>query len=122
MSNAKRKELTGRGAVGKTAIAGTKDRVTNQVASADKETQQGFVTDHTEPDATVYADEASAFERLPRAREAVKHSVSEYVRGKASTNGVESFWSMLKRAHESTFHKISPKHLNRYVQEWRGEA
>ena len=55
---------------------------------------------------------------LPYHHEAVKHSVAEYVRGKAHTNGVESFWSMLKRAHKGTFHKISPKHLDRYVQEF----
>ena len=47
-----------------------------------------------------------------------KHSVGEYVRDQAHTNGIESFQSMLKRAHEGTFHKISPKHLNRYVQEF----
>ena len=38
----------------------------------------------------------------------------------AHTNGAESFWSMLKRAHMGTFHKLSPKHLNRYVQEFAG--
>jgi hypothetical protein len=38
----------------------------------------------------------------------------------AHTNGVESFWSMLKRAHMGTFHKLSPKHLDRYVQEFAG--
>ena len=37
------------------------------------------------------------------------------------TNGIVSFWSMLKRAHKGTFHKISPKHLNRYVQEFAGK-
>ena len=58
---------------------------------------------------------------LPREHESVKHSVGEYVRGKASTNGVESFWALLKRAHQGTFHKISPKHLNRYVQEFAGK-
>ena len=36
------------------------------------------------------------------------------------TNGIESLWSMLKRAHKGTFHKLSPKHLNRYVQEFAG--
>ena len=42
-------------------------------------------------------------------------------RGFAPTNGIESFWSMLKRAHKGTFHKISPKHLDRYVQEFSGK-
>ena len=36
----------------------------------------------------------------------------------AHVNGIESFWSMLKRAHKGTFHRLSPKHLNRYVQEF----
>ena len=61
------------------------------------------------------------YETLPNPHEAVKHSVAEYVRGKAHTNGVESFWSMLKRAHTGTFHKMSPKHLDRYVQEFTGK-
>ena len=51
----------------------------------------------------------------------MRHSVAEYVNGPAHTNGVESFWSMLKRAHKGTFHKISPKHLNRYVKEFAGK-
>ena len=49
---------------------------------------------------------------------AVKHSVSEYVRNIAHTNGVEPFWATLKRAHKGTFQKLSPKHLDRYVQEF----
>ena len=72
MSNAKRKELagTGRGAVGKTAAVGAKDRATKQVRaqvveSTDKPTLQGFVVENTVPGATVYTDEASAYEGLP---------------------------------------------------------
>ena len=127
MSNAKRKELegTGRGAVGKTAVVGAKDRETNQVAakaveSTDKETLQGFVKDWADLQATVYTDDASAYETLPFTHDTVKHSVSEYVRGQAHTNGVESFWSMLKRGYYGTYHKMSPKHLQRYVQEFAG--
>ena len=128
MSNAKRRELadTGRGAVGKTAIVGMKDRATNQVRakvikSTDKPTLQGFVVENTAAHAVVYSDEAAAYTGLPREHEAVKHSVSEYVRGQAHTNGIESFWSMLERAHKGTFHKMSPKHLDRDVQEFSGK-
>ena len=50
----------------------------------------------------------------------MKHSVGEYVNGMAHTNGVESFWSMLKRAHKGVYHKLSAKHLQRYVSEFAG--
>ena len=36
------------------------------------------------------------------------------------TNGIESLWSMLKRAHKGVYHKLSPKHLDRYVREFSG--
>ena len=127
MSNAKRKALagTGRGAVGKTAVVGAKDRETKHVRakvveSTDKPTLQGFVIEHTAPDATVYTDDAAVYEDLPFPHEAVKHSVSEYVRDQAHTNGVESFWSLLKRGYHGTYHKMSPKHLGRYVTEFSG--
>ena len=127
MSNAKRKELadTGRGPVGKTAVVGAKDRATNQVAatviqSTDAQTLQGFVKDHADRQATVYTDDATAYESLPFDHDTVKHSLSEYVKGEVHTNGIESLWSLLKRAHTGTFHKLSPKHLERYVQEFAG--
>ena len=125
MSNAKRKELagTGRGTAGKTAVVGAKDRATNKVNARvvtenDKPTLQAFVGDNAAPGATVYTDDASAYEGIPNPHETVKHSVSEYVRGAAHTNGIESFWAMLRRGHQGTFHKISPKHLQRYVNEF----
>ncbi len=127
MSNSRRKELadTGRGAVGKMAVVGVKDRSTNKVTATvvhdtTAATLQGFVREHTEAGAMVYTDEASAYNGFSPefGHEAVKHSVAEYVRGQAHTNGIESFWSMMKRAHMGTFHKISPKHLDRYVQEF----
>ena len=54
----------------------------------------------------------------PSTHDTVKHSLSEYVKDDVHTNGIESLWSMLKRAHTGTFHKLSPKHLDRYLQEF----
>ena len=88
--------------------------------STDKETLQGFVKEHAEPGATVYSDDATAYRSLPFSHAAVKHSLSEYVKGDVHTDGIESLWSMLKRAQKGTFHKLSPKHLDRYVQEFAG--
>ena len=51
---------------------------------------------------------------------AVKHSVKEFVRGQAHTNGIESFWSMLKRGYHGTYHQMSEKHLDRYINELSG--
>lgn len=97
MSNARRDELkdTGRGPVGKTAVAGMKDRKTGQVAAqvverTDGETLKGFIDGHAGRDATLYTDDATAYRRTRREHETVRHSVSEYVKGQAHTNGVES--------------------------------
>ena len=89
------------------------------VDSTDKATLQGFVKRHASDGAKVYTDDTSAYRSLDN-HEAVKHSVGEYVNGLAHTNGVESFWSMLKRAHKGTFHNLSRKHLQRYVNEFAG--
>ena len=51
----------------------------------------------------------------------MNHSVGEYVRDMVHTNGVESFWSMLKRAHKGVYRKISAKHLHRYVADFAGK-
>lgn len=120
----KRRQFEGRDTVGKTAVVGMKDRATNQVSAkvvqdTKHKTLRGFVTDRIEPGTQVYTDDSGAYAPLPN-HESAKHSVGEYVRGMAHTNGVESFWAMLKRAHSGTYHKMSPKHLQRYVTEFSG--
>lgn len=126
MPKAKRKKLEGRGAVGKTAVVGVKDRQTKKVTAkvvkrTDGETLQEFVRENVRSGAEVYTDDAAAYDGLSDyAHGSVKHSVGEYVDGCIHTNGVESFWSMLKRAHKGTFHKLSPKHLQRYANEFAG--
>ena len=106
-------------------MVGARDRATGQVSAAvveatDAETLQGFVVDQVDPSATVYTDENRAYRGIPHKHETVNHSVSEFVRDMAHTNGIESFWATLKRGYHGTFHHISPKHLHRYVNEFAG--
>ena len=113
----------GRGTVGKTAVLGIKDRKTKHVAaqvasSTDKATVQGFIRSKAKAGVKLYTDESRAYTGLNR--EAVRHSLGEYVRGQAHTNGMESFWAMLKRGFYGVYHRMSPKHLHRYVQEFSG--
>ena len=97
MPNRKRKEMTGRGAVGKAAVTGVKDRKTNRVSArrmeaTDTTALQRFVRDNVQPGAMLYTDEAAAHRGMPEfAHEAVNHSAKEYVRDMAHTNGMESF-------------------------------
>lgn len=48
------------------------------------------------------------------------HAAREYVRNQAHTNGIESFWSMLKRGYIGTYHQMSVKYLDRYIEEFAG--
>ncbi|MBC6438988.1 MAG: IS1595 family transposase [Rhodospirillales bacterium] len=130
MSKAKRAELkeegAGRGTVGKTIVAGVKDRETGQIVArkvpgTDKPTLQAFVRENVEEGATFYTDEHGAYTGMPEYdHEAVNHSVGEYVRDMAHTNGIASFWSMLKRGYQGTFHHFSEKHMDRYIGEFAG--
>ena len=119
----KRAELTGRGGVDKTAVVGAKDRDTNQVSAkvierTNSYTLHAFVADHATDGATVVTDEHSGYQDIPHPHLTVRHSVSEYVNGMAHTNGIESFGAMLKRGYHGTFHHLSAKHLQRYVNEF----
>ena len=123
--HADKKLRAGRGGVGKSIIVGAKDRETNRVSAAvvggtDARTLQGFVGDHAAEGATVYTDDHGGYRGMEFEHETVKHSVGEYVNGMAHTNGIESFWSMLKRGYHGTYHHMSSKHLNRYVGEFAG--
>lgn len=128
MRKSKREKLEGRGPVGKAAVVGIKDRKTKRVAAkavrnTDGETLRGFVREHVEAGAAVYSDDAGAYGGLTEyERDTVKHSVGEYVKYlkdvDVHTNGIESLWSMFKRGYIGTYHKMSPKHLDRYVAEF----
>lgn len=112
-----------------TAVVGAKERASNEVRSRtvpriDAPHVAGFVAEHTALGATVYTDDAAVYRVLDAwyEREAVNHSADEYVNPEtgASTQGIESSWSMMKRGYHGTYHHWSPKHDDRYVAEFSG--
>ena len=109
---------------GKSIVVGLKNRDTGEVrvsvvSNTDRETLQGFVRQHVKADIKKYTDEAIAYKGLLN-HEAVQHSIGKWVDGLAHTNGMESFWAMLKRAYHGTYHRMSVQHLHRYIQEFAG--
>ena len=120
-----KKLKAGRGIAGKSIVVGAKDRSTNKINASKiddtgKSTLHKFVEDTAEDSATIYTNDHRSYQQLPYNHEVVKHSVSEYVKDQAHTNGIESFWALLKRGYHGTYHHMSEKHLNRYVNEFSG--
>ena len=80
-----------------------------------------FIEDRVDELGSVYTDEYVAYRKMNRYHVTVNHKAYEWAtEDGVGTNGIESFWSMLKRAHKGTFHKLSAKHVQRYVDEFAG--
>ena len=115
----------GRGAVGKTAVMGMRERggrtVAKPVASTGAETLHKEIHNNVEPGTTLHTDEHGGYtgigERLYK-HETINHSAGEYVRDNVCTNGIESVWAVLKRGIHGVYHQVSDKHLGRYVNEF----
>ncbi|HEV2202691.1 MAG TPA: IS1595 family transposase [Bryobacteraceae bacterium] len=73
---------------------------------------------NVEPGSTLYTDEFNAYDNLPAEfkREVVNH-LQQYVNGRVHTNGMENFWSLLKRTLKGTYVSVDPCHLQAYVDE-----
>ncbi len=120
-----KKLRAGRGSVGKTAVVGIRSadgevRAT-VVENTKAPTLEAFVRQNANPGATVVTDTHGGYVGLERAgftHIRINHSAGEYVRDMAHTNGIESFWSLLKRGYVGVYHLMSPKHLHRYVNEF----
>ena len=116
----------GRGGTGKSIVVGVKERGSKKlkaqvIDNTRKPTLHDFIDENVEEGSKVYTDDFKSYRNLKGyEHEFVRHSVGEYVEKMVHINGVESFWSMLKRAHKGTFHKISKKHLHRYICEFAG--
>jgi transposase-like protein len=118
-----KKLKAGRGAVGKKAVIGILERngrvIAMPIDSTDRETLHSVINAAVKKGATVYTDEYRSYEKMEGYdHHTVCHSVGEYVRDQAHTNGVESFWALLKRGYNGIYHHMSPKHLHRYINEF----
>ena len=120
------RRLEGRGVARKVPVAGILGRPTKQVSArvlpdTKVPTIRGFVREGVKQGAMLHTDEAIAYQEMPDLwHERVRHTVFEYVRGQAHTNGLESSWSVLKRGYIGIYHHMSAKHLGRYVEEFAG--
>lgn len=119
----RRERITGGGGVDKTAVVGALERGgdirAELIDDLSSKGLQGYVRDNVEDDSTVFTDSAAAYKGLRWNFEhgATDHKVGQYVNGIIHTNGIEGFWSLLKRSIKGTYIAIAPKHLQTYLDE-----
>jgi transposase-like protein len=123
--HANKKLNEGRGAVGKTAVIGMRQRggdtIAMPIARNDGNTILGEINKAVSKGTRIMTDDHRSYSGLADMEfkhESVNHSGGEYARGEANTNGIESVWAVLKRGVHGTFHHVSKKHLDRYVDEF----
>jgi len=115
-------KIHGRGAAGKAIVVGVLERGgevrTKVVPDTKKATLQAEVRANVEPGSLVCTDALASYEGLAPdyVHEAVDHA-TEYVRGNVHTNGLENYWSLLKRCIRGTYVSVEPFHLFRYLDE-----
>jgi transposase-like protein len=119
-------KITGTGGKDKAAVMGILERGPKSVGSkvrvkvidnAKKKTLQSEIQDHVLAGSAVFTDALKSYEGLDEFQhEVVDHAV-EYVRGEVHTNGLENFWSLLKRGIHGTYVSVEPFHLFRYLDE-----
>jgi transposase-like protein len=109
--------------LGKTAVIGMLDRVTREVRTrvipnVRRETLQNAILDNVERGSKLYTDSAVTYENLSESfvHDVINHS-REYVNGQVHTQGIENFWSLLKRSLRGTYVAVEPFHLDRYLDE-----
>ena len=86
-----------------------------------RKTVMPIIREHVKIGTQVISDEYLPYRSLAKegyTHEMVNHGAKEYVRGNAHTNTIEGFWSQLKRSINGTYHAVSPKYLQTYVDEF----
>ncbi len=120
------KKLHSNWKMGKTTVVGIKDRQTNMIVAKvipvpTGERIQEYVHENIYDNTTVYTDESRFYKSMSGVfHSSISHMKGQYVDGDVHTNGIESFWAVIKRAYKGTYHKMSRKHLSRYVCEFTG--
>jgi transposase-like protein len=111
------------GKTGKAVVHGILDRNLREVRATvvpniKRETLQNAVLNGVQHGTTVYSDSAVGYDGLRESfvHEVVNHAET-YVRGRVHTNGLENFWSLMKRSLKGTYVCVEPFHLERYVDE-----
>ena len=110
------------GCGGKVPVVGIKQRngrVRLQSMKTTKENMINFIRANIKQGTSVFTDKSTLYKHIEGFDwSKVDHSAGEYARGEVSTNNIESVWALLKRAYKGTFHNISKKHLQRYIDEF----
>src|ERR1043165_8039308 len=119
------RKIQGRGAVGKTTVAGVLQRqgavVAKVVSNRDQETLIPFLEERVLPATMVFTDEWKSYDQLESkgyTHNRVHHSANVYVKGDAHTNGIEGFWSLVKNGIRGVNHSVSAKYLQMYLDEY----
>lgn len=122
--NKRQKKVKGRGTASKKPVFGLLQRGGKVQAIVVSDTKGNtllpIMRERVDVSTLVITDEFAAYNRLKQthAHKIVKHSSGQYVNGIAHTNGIEGFWSLLKRGVVGTFHYVSPQHLQSYCDEF----
>ncbi|HTU46302.1 MAG TPA: IS1595 family transposase [Bryobacteraceae bacterium] len=118
----KARRIRGTGPEGKAVVAAVLERGgkvrAKVMRTVRKPELQAMVREHVEPKSALYTDALKSYEGLSEdyTHQVIDHAV-EYVRENVHTNGLENFWSLLKRGINGTYISIEPFHLFRYVDE-----
>ena len=91
--------------------------ITCVISNTQQETIEPIIKKHVKEGSNVFTDEWFAYKDLSKwfKHGIVNHSIKQYVNGKATTNAIENVWSHLKRTIANTYHWVSKKHLQRYL-------
>jgi transposase-like protein len=122
--HANKKQKLGRGTVGKTAVIGMRERggrvKAKTIPNTTANTLQTAILENVGKGSEIQTDEHAGYQGIEDHfyHDMVNHAAGEYGRPGVSTNGIESVWAVLKRGLHGVYHHASPKHIDRYVQEF----